>query len=198
MGSSVSPASSSSTKAKECPTLKPSQELSPMKFIKDPWKHPVYSNRNNTSEKADWWDSLLPPNGGFLIVEEKDHEIGKYGVSMFHQLHCLSMIRSMVLGGEMHMDHIQDESHGVKESAKDRDHYLHCFDYIVQAILCSADDSLERSGKVLGPGGKEEDVINGMGHTHQCRNATLLYDYVLQSEPIPVKAASVGDDSVFP
>ncbi|KAI1081557.1 hypothetical protein F5B20DRAFT_579419 [Whalleya microplaca] len=191
---------SSQTEVKDCTTPKPSQKLSPVKFVKDPWKYPAYGNGSVMPQKSDWWDSLLTPNGGFLIVEEKNREIAKYGVSMFHQLHCLSMIRSMLLGGEMHMGHIRDESHGVKESesAEDRDHWLHCFDYLIQGILCSADDSLEKSIKVLGPGSKEEDVINGMGHEHQCRNATLLYDYVLQSEPVPVKAAAVGDDSVFP
>ncbi|KAI1416920.1 hypothetical protein F5Y13DRAFT_185758 [Hypoxylon sp. FL1857] len=177
-GSPVSAATNTPPKPKECPVLGPSQELSPTRFVRDPWKYPVY-NREKTSGKVDWWDSLLTPNGGFLMVEEQDHEINKYGVSMFHQLHCLSMIRTVLLSSEMHMDHVRVESRDM-ESAMDRGHFLHCFDYIVQAILCSADDTLERSGKVLVPGGEAVDGINGMGQTHQCRNATLLYDYVLQ------------------
>ncbi|KAI1214209.1 uncharacterized protein F4807DRAFT_407083 [Annulohypoxylon truncatum] len=194
-GSSVYTAGNSHPKPKECPSVH-SQELSPVKFIKDPWKHPVY-NRKEPRE-IDWWEDLLTPNGGFLMVKEQDGETNQIGVSMFHQLHCLSMIRTMILMGDIHMDHVHVESRDMNQSAKDRGHFLHCFDYIVQAILCTADDTLERSGKVLVPGGEEVDGINGVGQMHQCRNATLLYDYVLQSEKVPVKADLVGDYLVFP
>ncbi|KAI0841261.1 hypothetical protein F5Y06DRAFT_216651 [Hypoxylon sp. FL0890] len=196
-GSSASAADNACPELKEAPVVEQLKEFSPTKFVRDPWRYPVY-NRKKVDEKMDWWDSLLTPNGGFLMVEEQNHEINQYGVSMFHQLHCLSMIRTVLLSKEMHMNHVHVESRGMEESAKDRGHFLHCFDYIVQAILCSADDALERSGKVPVPGGEEVDGINGMGQTHQCRNATLLYDYVLQSEQVPVKVASVGDHSVFP
>ncbi|KAI0098117.1 hypothetical protein F4776DRAFT_532174 [Hypoxylon sp. NC0597] len=196
-GSSAYAASNPHPQPKGRPVVEQIPELYPTNFVRDPWKYPIYS-RNKVSEKLDWWDSLLTPNGGFLMVEEQSHEINQYGVSMFHQLHCLSMIRSVLLSSEMHMDHVQAESRDTAESAKDHGHFLHCFDYIVQAILCTADDALERSGKVLVPGGEAVDGINGMGQTHQCRNATLLYNYVLQSEQVPVKAASIGKHSVFP
>ncbi|OTA59229.1 hypothetical protein K449DRAFT_112193 [Hypoxylon sp. EC38] len=131
------------------------------------------------------------------MVEEQSHEIDGYGVSMFHQLHRLSMIRATLLSSETHMDHVHVESHHL-ESAKNRGHFLHYFDYIVQASLCSGDDALERSGKVLVLRGEAVDDTNGMDQTHQCRNAMLLYDYALKSEEITVKAASVGKRSVFP
>ncbi|KAI2472784.1 hypothetical protein F4781DRAFT_321073 [Annulohypoxylon bovei var. microspora] len=195
IGSSVYATGNPRPKSQECPAPESPQELSPMKFLKDPWKYPVYNRK--ASKNVNWWEDLLTPNGGFLMVEEQDGEINKIGVSMFHQLHCLSMIRTELLSGEMHMDHAHVEGRGMKQSAKDRGHFLHCFDYIVQAILCTADDALERSGKVSVPGGEEVDGINGMGQIHQCRNATLLYDYVMQSEKVPVEADSVGDYSVF-
>lgn len=68
-----------------------SEEHFPRKFVLDPWRYPLY-NRNETSRETGWWGSLLTPNGGFLKVEEHNHEIQDYGVSMFHQLHCLAMV----------------------------------------------------------------------------------------------------------
>ncbi|KAI1440842.1 hypothetical protein F5Y02DRAFT_431711 [Annulohypoxylon stygium] len=184
------------TQSTECPIVQSPQQLSPMKFIKDPWKQPVYNK--NRSEDLDWWEDLLTPNGGFLMVREKNGEINQIGVSMFHQLHCLSMVRAMLLKGDTHMDHNHVESRDMNQGAKDRGHFLHCFDYIVQAILCTADDALERSGKVSVPGGGQVGGINGVGQTHSCRNSTALYDYVLRSEKTPVEADLVGDYSVFP
>jgi hypothetical protein len=56
---------------------------------------------------------------------------------------------------------------------------------------------LENSVNILDAEGGEEDGINGMGQTHKCRNATMLYDYVLQSVQVPIKPASLGKYSVF-
>ncbi|KAI0882872.1 uncharacterized protein GGS22DRAFT_190851 [Annulohypoxylon maeteangense] len=192
---SVYTTGNSQPKLTECPAPHSSQELSPTNFVEDPWKYPVYNRKE--SKGIDWWEDLLTPNGGFLMVKEQGGEINEIGVSMFHQLHCLSMVRAMLLKGGSHMDHVHVENRDMNQGAKDRGHFLHCFDYIVQAILCTADDALERSGKVPVPGGEEVDGINGVGQTHQCRNATLLYDYVLQSEKIPVEADLVGKYSVF-
>lgn len=66
------------------------------------------------------------------MVREKNGEINQIGVSMFHQLHCLSMVRAMLLKGDTHMDHNHVESRDMNQGAKDRGHFLHCFDYIVQ------------------------------------------------------------------
>ncbi|KAJ4856800.1 hypothetical protein T069G_10168 [Trichoderma breve] len=178
---------------KECPALTPSQELSPTKFVKDPWMHPIYSRKGISNQTA-FWDSLLTPNGGFLMVDLGDHRNHSVGVSMFHQLHCLSIVRSVVVGGGMHK-HPNDG--GGNSAMEDDQHFMHCFDYIVQAILCSADDALENSVNILDGEGGEEDGINGMGQTHKCRNATMLYDYVLQSVQVPIKPASLGKYSVF-
>ncbi|KAL7907514.1 hypothetical protein GGI35DRAFT_470712 [Trichoderma velutinum] len=175
-----------------CPAPTSSQELSPTKFVKDPWMHPIYSRKGISNHTA-FWDSLLTPNGGFLMVDLGDHRNHSVGVSMFHQLHCLSIV--VVVGGGMHK-HPNDG--GRNKTVEDDQHFMHCFDYIVQAILCSADDALENSVNILDAEGEEEDGINGMGQTHKCRNATMLYDYVLQSVKVPIEPASLGKYSVFP
>ena len=78
-------------KPKECIGPKPSEEVFPKRFEPIPSLRPV----NSTPEAAvaiDWEAALLTPNGGFLMVEEWDHTITGHGVSMFHQLHCLTMM----------------------------------------------------------------------------------------------------------
>ena len=79
-------------------------------------------------EDVDWDEYLLTPNGGFIMVDEGDGVTKGYGVTMFHQLHCLGMIRTMLFGGSMNHDH---EVQGA-EWSKNPLHFLHCLDYIAQ------------------------------------------------------------------
>lgn len=56
-----------------------------------------------------------------------------YTTSMTHQLHCLYAVVAVYSG--MTSGHELEEDHHW--------HMIHCFDYMRQAILCSADMSLE-------------------------------------------------------
>ena len=90
-----------------------------------------------SSDADGHWDALLTPNGGFLIQESEDGKRHLYGISMFHQLHCLQLIRAKVQDlwpnrtseervghGRGHRTH---HHHGVAE-----DHFMHCLDYLRQ------------------------------------------------------------------
>lgn len=57
-------------------------------------EHPEF--KNFTHEMDSHWDDLVPTNGGFLLQVGKDKHAHANGISMFHQLHCLSMIRTAV------------------------------------------------------------------------------------------------------
>ena len=46
--------------------------------------------------------------------------------------------------------------------------------------------------------GEVVEGIDGMGHIHQCRNASILYQTVLESEEKPISASKIGKNSVFP
>ncbi|KAF7874513.1 uncharacterized protein EAF02_008490 [Botrytis sinoallii] len=144
-------------------------------------------------EDVDWDEYLLTPNGGFIIVDEGEGVTKGYGVTMFHQLHCLGMIRTMLFGGPMNHDH---EVQGA-EWSKNPLHFLHCLDYIAQGIICTADDTLEVPKPTTNAMGKVVDGIDGMGHEHQCRNASALREKVLLSESKPVWRAALGRTSVF-
>ena len=53
------------------------------------------------------------------------------------------------------------------DSITDDDHIAHCFDYLRQGIMCSADVTLE-SNTTLG---------TGWGSVHQCKNYTEIFDW---------------------
>ena len=126
---------------------------------------------NHTDEM---WQRLSPPGDGIVEVPNaftshlpaslpapnnpETHKV--YGVSMFHQLHCLNFLRfayypEQTMAGEM----------TPAEIAAHRDH---CLDYIRQAIMCAGDSTFEPL-TVVG--------INGMGATHQCRNFERLFSW---------------------
>lgn len=43
-----------------------------------------------------WHQAALTPKGGFLWVEYNETTNAAYGISMFHALHCLQMLRMVV------------------------------------------------------------------------------------------------------
>ncbi|EMD64601.1 hypothetical protein GGP41_003114 [Bipolaris sorokiniana] len=127
------------------------------------------------------WDDLIPQNGGFLILPSAKGELDQYGVSMFHQLHCLAMIRSVVQGlqeetnsARIHVRH--DHGHGDPETGISDKHWQHCFDYLRQTILCNADPTIEEPR--INSAGKK--VINGMVE-RQCRDPNVLFAASVES-----------------
>jgi hypothetical protein len=130
-------------KQKECIEPPPSRKLSPKKFAEVPNLR-VQGTSADDARQLDWESQLLTPNGGFLMVEEEDHKVQGYGVSMFHQLHCLTMMqvpqerlteavadqysRTVLLGREKSTAHEAKDD----ERKEDPPHFLHCLDYMVQ------------------------------------------------------------------
>lgn len=78
--------------APTCPSPAPSRKLFPKTFDPIHALRAVSPPTLATSKKVDWEAVLLPENGGFLMVEEFDGGVKGYGVSMFHSLHCLTMM----------------------------------------------------------------------------------------------------------
>ncbi|EIM83719.1 uncharacterized protein STEHIDRAFT_62414, partial [Stereum hirsutum FP-91666 SS1] len=87
-----------------------------------------------------------------------------FGLSMFHQMHCLQMIRGAILAGGADYDYV---------------HTKHCFNLIRQAILCASDTTLDPldvtlDGKLAG--------ADGLGQTHVCRNWEKVYEFVYKNQ----------------
>ena len=87
--------------------------------------------------------AILTPNGGFLQVREEDDVLRHYGVSMFHQLHCLGMIRELVLGGTMRGDASVAQMKPDDSAGQDEEpHWLHCFNYIAEVRVFHSPKSM--------------------------------------------------------
>jgi Mycotoxin biosynthesis protein UstYa len=91
--------------------------------------------QNLSHEHDPLWRDLVTPNGGFFFETAADGEIEAYGISMFHQLHCLAMIRTSVQevrGRSASTGTIKDR---YGDGGMDVAHLLHCLDYIRQVGL---------------------------------------------------------------
>ena len=107
----------------------------------DPLTEPVLFTINsqymNLSYDANaYWDNLITPNGGFIRQLDSEGIMMKHGISMFHHLHCLQMIRAEIQR-LMHLEQHHDAQRGskderIKETVSDEAHWTHCIDYIRQ------------------------------------------------------------------
>ncbi|RAK79855.1 uncharacterized protein BO72DRAFT_525551 [Aspergillus fijiensis CBS 313.89] len=83
-------------------------------------------------------------------------------VAVFHQLHCLSQARAII----MHL--FQDPAYTVRETTSH--HTMHCVDIVRQALICAADSTLIW---------REYDIKwPGAGETRVCRNFDTLTQWV--------------------
>ncbi|KAF9002917.1 hypothetical protein BDQ17DRAFT_1305870 [Cyathus striatus] len=109
--------------------------------------------------RASWaeWNEMRPLGKGYAYYGDAYYS---FGVSMWHQLHCLNHIRTMLVNGDDGSDHTE-----------------HCFHYLRQGILCAADTTLEYGGpsRLLANGDK---VATGVNITHTCRDWKQVYDYL--------------------
>ncbi|KAL7623651.1 hypothetical protein AAE478_005203 [Parahypoxylon ruwenzoriense] len=97
-----------------------------------------------TDEVLQRWNDLMPKGMGFVWVNDthKYHDLPTpimwpdktvFTTSATHQLHCLFAI-VQTYSGLSSGHEIPDDHHW---------HMIHCFDYMRQAIMCSADTALE-------------------------------------------------------
>ncbi|KAK3936449.1 hypothetical protein QBC46DRAFT_269596 [Diplogelasinospora grovesii] len=114
------------------------------KFNSDMSYAPMNTSEFFTDEVLMKWNKLMPKGMGFVWVNEthRYHDLPKpvdwpdktvFTTSMTHQLHCLFAVVQTYSG--LKANHpIPDDHHW---------HMIHCFDYMRQAIMCSADIALE-------------------------------------------------------
>ncbi|KAI0521164.1 hypothetical protein F5B22DRAFT_644412 [Xylaria bambusicola] len=129
-------------------------------------EEPLYAGAPSTSSDVAW-ETLIPKGRGFVQVNISGRQ-GRYCVSAFHQLHCLDMLRhgyyaATNLGRRKH-DYTSADT--LRRSLHD-DHVQHCFDYLRQALMCSADPTLELRNASIGG-------VTGWGSMHQCRDFGAL------------------------
>ena len=126
---------------------------------------------SNASEAA--WESLSLSNGGF--IKNPSNESAALGVSFYHQLHCLHMIQLQYFQTKHELVMLQNDS--VESTFIDTVaqqnvlHLEHCFDYLIQSIICAADTNLEPPDPVL-------DETNGYGFERSCRDHKGIHKWM--------------------
>ncbi|KMP00330.1 hypothetical protein CIRG_00472 [Coccidioides immitis RMSCC 2394] len=151
------------------------------------------------SEKSDAaWEALAGPTSsrnpwsqqGFILVkdwEKYDIAAGwpangqmKYGISMFHQLHCLAAIRKVfydMLQGTFDKEKFlaADVNVGSPDFVPNGHglwHAQHCFNYVRQGLQCAGDMSLEIPTYFNGT-----PIVVGWNSPHKCRNWDAMWRY---------------------
>lgn len=121
------------------------------------------------SEDADAeWQSIYPgTSNGFVRLGPRRRF---YGLSVYHQIHCLDSLRWAILGRE----HSTRSAHILQtEQVREIPHTHHCLNYLRQTILCNADLTLEPE-VILG----SNDVGEGLGVTHVCQDWSKIHQFV--------------------
>ncbi|KAF9075812.1 hypothetical protein BDP27DRAFT_1380483 [Rhodocollybia butyracea] len=118
---------------------------------------------NNTILRIPKNQAAQLPNRTYPIAGDDGYYIANLDV--FHQLHCLNMVRMAL--------HIEDYQHNAWE-LEDR-HVSHCVDSIRQSLMCSADISVN-----VWQWNEPYNTVTGYSsQAHQCRNFFKLRDWAL-------------------
>lgn len=115
------------------------------------------------------WESLYPPQGGFLRHPELS--LQRAGMTVFHQLHCLDGLRHSLFSSAQNTVSVhQGDSHDSSP-----EHIYHCIDYLRQTIMCAADTNLEPRIESL-------KGVSGFGSVHVCRDFDHVKNFVTKWE----------------
>ncbi|OAQ59209.1 hypothetical protein VFPPC_10239 [Pochonia chlamydosporia 170] len=150
-------------------------------------EHDAYKNLSHQHDHL--WHEALPPNGGYFTLAHERNKTHKLGIAMFHQLHCLAMLRSEMQYLHQIIAVLKDPTRGElpvrpKESDPldhDKGYALHCFDYLRQSLLCMADATIEQP-KLSDDG---DPYIDGMDE-RRCKDWEILYNASVRSDVEPV------------
>ncbi|KAG9241670.1 hypothetical protein BJ878DRAFT_216452 [Calycina marina] len=125
----------------------------------------------NDSYGDQLWDTLVPLGAGYIRVPNprqlnlspsepiNDSGLGyaeKYQASVMHQLHCMGVLRHYSRAYER----------GLQPPSGMYLHVRHCIEYMRQAILCTADTTLEQANA--------NGAFNAQDAMHQCRDWSLV------------------------
>ncbi|KAM5537650.1 hypothetical protein V8D89_008728 [Ganoderma adspersum] len=105
------------------------------------------------------WESMIPAGSeGFVHLGPTKR---LFGVSMYHQIHCLTRLQQSTTGTRS-LESFEELALG---------HLRHCLNYLSQTFLCTANVRLEPL---------EDDSLgvpktDGMGLEHRCRDWTVVW-----------------------
>ncbi|KAH8091344.1 hypothetical protein BXZ70DRAFT_909797 [Cristinia sonorae] len=114
------------------------------------------------------WNIMFPkPWNGFTSVGPENRV---FAVAVYHQLHCLDIIRGVFV---KNVNDLDEAAH----------HIEHCLRYLRETILCHADLTLESAFWTEDRYGNTIPGTEGVGVTHQCVDWDQLHDY-MEAHPV--------------
>ncbi|KAL4935963.1 hypothetical protein BDV06DRAFT_205939 [Aspergillus oleicola] len=160
---------------------------------------PPLTETHITDSHPDTWEGLFSPYiaaGGLHVTQDsveghplyddfpdvrgRPQEWIGHGITMMHQLHCLIMIRGALFPANNNIKLNSTSSppeNWRDETSTDRKHMSHCFEYLAQTIICSADDTLEPPHKEMNDDGKTSDwFVTPGGAIHQCKDPRPIWE----------------------
>jgi len=162
----------------------PNGQLPPQSFFPDiPIKEVQFQFPTDYGDTGDLgdrlWKEMMPLGAGFLRVPfprmydmpsskliPGDYQLAEiYSMSITHQLHCLAVLRHVIMKYEVHS----------KSRFAGDGHEYHCLDYIRQAILCAGDTTLDHA-----EGSDRKSGFSGAGATHQCRDWEAIKAFAVE------------------
>ncbi|KAF1988224.1 hypothetical protein K402DRAFT_402920 [Aulographum hederae CBS 113979] len=139
----------------------------PLRFL----RQPALEDSSARGDAA--WTALLAPVGDGQIWRTYNETYKlPWGVSMYHGVDCLGMLRGRLLHGTASYDGGVLKAQG---SERERDHVVHCLSYILQKVLCAGDSTIE-------PPWTRTDVrgnilmadVDGEGFEHMCKDTSQM------------------------
>lgn len=113
----------------------------------------------------------------YTVALDRHNDGPGYMMSVFHQLHCLSYLA----------EHYERGYAGVTLTEEVAHHSAHCFNYLRQGIMCSADTTLE--GKTeAGP---------GEGSEHECTDYDALLEWANNHSAMKWRDGLVPDAGIL-
>ena len=127
----------------------------------------VETGEDRLSLYDDEWGTLFPSDG-FVRLGPNDRT---FHVSVFHQLHCLDVIR---------VGFLTNQTHALEHRIQ------HCLRYLRQILTCHADTTLEVDIRQVADGSWTH-VANGVGSVHRCKDWTVLRRWVADHSSLPIE-----------
>ncbi|PGH07166.1 hypothetical protein GX51_01953 [Blastomyces parvus] len=166
--------------------------IPPLPLIKEPVVFnldPTWSGSDTESHKAWENEHLNAFQHTFVLDNPREYGFKKglperggaerFLISMHHQLHCLASIRMAYFNLPDNHQHRRNESHPDKRPPGLL-HVDYCFDYLRQAIQCSADSTVEWAREEKN--GKRKE-IDGWGVPHYvCKDVRVLEEFIAQHQ----------------
>ncbi|KEY71912.1 hypothetical protein S7711_11358 [Stachybotrys chartarum IBT 7711] len=104
------------------------------------------------------WDDFGMASLAIKLPDSAHGEPKHAAISMFHQLHCLTSLRTAIQQAR--------EGHDPGMDWQTNNHWPHCMDYLRKTLLCWADDSIER--RFVYDNGTIAPFIDGSQDVRQC------------------------------